>query len=158
MIQATARILRNIIEVKVGDADWVARPVQSEQEGLGHRIAALFATDYHVVPAAAPDHVEATVSYRAKVDEIRIQLADETWRTQSTTFGPMSIEYGGVRYTIYEKLTGKFAVLDGERPVALGQLGFRSCAVNDYPSELETFLGYLTLGCLIRSLTWQMLG
>lgn len=158
MIQATARILKNVIEASVGAAEWVARPVQSEHEGLGHRIAALFATDYHVVLAGSPEKVEATIAYRAKADEIRIQVADEAWRTHSTTFGPMSIEYGGVRYTIYEKLTGRFAVLDGERPVGVGQLGFRSCTLEQYPTELETFLGYLTIGYVIRSLTWQMLG
>jgi hypothetical protein len=158
MIQATARILKNVIEARVGEELWVARPVQSEQEGLGHRIAALFATEYHVYRVTAPNVVEATISYRAKADEIRIQIGEESWRTQSTTFGPMTVEYGGVHYIINERLTGRFAILDGERPVAVGQLGFRSCVVRDYPTELERFLGLLSLGYVIRTLTWEMFG
>lgn len=158
MIQATARILRNVIELRVGDKPWTARPVAAEREGLGSRIAALFATEYHVFHDAVPNVVQATVSYRAKSDEIRIQVGEDSWRTRSTTFGPMTIEYGGVRYTIYERLTGRFAVLDGDRPVGLGQLGFRSCVVRDYLPDLETFLGYLALGYVIRTLTWEMFG
>jgi hypothetical protein len=155
MIEATARILKNVIELKAGDEAWIARPVQAE---LGHRFAALFSTEYHLYRTARPEQVESTISYRAKADEIRIQTGEESWRTQSKTFGPMTIEYGGVRYVLYERLTGKFAVLDGESPVAVGQLGFRVCSLRDYPPELETFLGHLAVGYLIRSLTWQGLG
>jgi len=155
MIEATARILKNVIELKMGEEAWIARPVQAE---LGHRIAALFSTEYHLYRVARPDVVESTISYRAKADEIRIQTGEESWRTQSKMFGPMTIEYAGVRYTIYERLTGKFALLNGESPVAVGQLGFRACSLKEYPPELETFLGYLAVGYLIRSLTWQMLG
>jgi hypothetical protein len=158
MIQATARILKNVIELKIGEELWVARPVQAEQAGLGHRIAALFSTEFHVVRPSAPETVEATVTYRPKVDEIRMRVGEESWRTQSTTFGPMTIEYGGTRYTINERLTGKFAVLDGEKPVGVGQIGFRTCTIEEYPPELETFLGYLALGYVVRHLTWQMLG
>jgi len=158
MIQATARILKNVIELEVGAEQWLGRPVQAEQAGLGHRIVALFSTEYHLYRAGAPETVEATVSYRAKADEIRIQVGDETWKTQSTTFGPMTIEYGGVRYTINERLTGRFAVVHGETAVGVGQLGFRSCVIREYPAELETFLAYLALGYVVRSLTWQMLG
>jgi hypothetical protein len=158
MIQATARILRNVIELRVGDELWTARPVAAEREGLGSRIAALFATEYHVLHDATPGVVQATVSYRAKSDEIRIQVGEQSWRTKSTTFGPMTIEYGGVRYTIYERLTGRFAILDGDTPVGVGQLGFRSCVVRDYLTDLETFLGYLALGYVIRTLTWEMFG
>ncbi|MGB6501491.1 MAG: hypothetical protein WBG19_08870 [Thermoplasmata archaeon] len=158
MIQATARILKNIIELRVGGELWIGRPVQAEQAGLGHRIAALFSTEFHVVRSASPEAVEATVSYRAKSDEIRMHVGDESWRTQSTTFGPMTIDYGGTHYTINERLTGKFAVLDGETPVGVGQIGFRTCTIDQYPAELETFLGYLALGYVIRHLTWQMLG
>ncbi|HTP55885.1 MAG TPA: hypothetical protein VML53_04365, partial [Thermoplasmata archaeon] len=77
MIVATARVLKNVIELKVDDEPWLARPVQAEQAGVGHRIAALFSTEFHVYRAAAPDAVEATVSYRAKADEIRIQVGEE---------------------------------------------------------------------------------
>ncbi len=158
MIQATARILKNVIELRVGDEEWVARPVQAEQAGLGHRLAALFSTEYHVYRGRAPEVVESTVSYRAKADEIRIRVGEETLRTESSTFGPMTIEYGGARYTINERLTGKFALARGETPVGVGQLGFRSCRIEKYPPELETFLGLLAVGYVIRTLTWEMLG
>jgi hypothetical protein len=42
--------------------------------------------------------------------------------------------------------------------VGIGQLGFRSCTVQDYPPELERFLGLLSLGYVIRTLTWEMFG
>jgi len=158
MIQATARILRNVIEVRVGDAVWVGRPIEAEQEGLGARLAALFSTEYHLYRPDAPSVVEATISYRAKADEIRIQAGEESWKTTSSTFGPMTIAYGGVTYTIHEKLTGRFAILDGATPVAVGQLGYRSCAVRDYRPELERFLAHLALGYVIRTLTWEMVG
>ncbi|MGP8077951.1 MAG: hypothetical protein ACLQD8_01875 [Thermoplasmata archaeon] len=158
MIQATARILKNVIELRIGDEPWIGRPVQAEQGGIGHRIAALFSTEFHVYRSAAPEVVESTVSYRAKADEIRIRIGDESWRTQSTTFGPMTIEYGGAKYTIIERLTGRFAIANGAAPVGVGQIGFRTCTIQEYPPELETFLGFLALGYVIRHLTWQMLG
>ncbi|HTP53437.1 MAG TPA: hypothetical protein VML94_00500 [Thermoplasmata archaeon] len=158
MIQATARVLKNIIELRVGDEQFVGRPVQAEQAGLGHRIAALFSTEFHVVRPTTPLVVEATVSYRAKTDEIRMRIGEETWRTQATTFGPMTIDYGGVRYTINERLTGKFAIVNGAAPVGVGSIGFRTCTIDEYPPELGMFLGYLALGYVIRHLTWQMLG
>lgn len=158
MIEATARILKNVIEVAVGADAWVARPVQAEQAGLGHRLAALFSTEYHVYRAATPTLVESTISYRAKADEIRIQVGEESWRTKSTTFGPMTVQYAGVNYTINERLTGRFAVSNGTAPVGLGQLGFRSCVIREYPAELEVFLGHLAIGYVIRTLTWEMVG
>jgi hypothetical protein len=156
MIQATARILKNVIEVQVGDAVWLGRPIEAEQGGLGAKIAALFSTEYHLYLPDAPGAVEATISYRARTDEIRIQVGEESWRTRSSTFGPMTIDYGGVTYTIHERLTGKFAILDGNAPVAVGQLGYRSCAVRDYRPELERFLAHLALGYVVRTLTWEM--
>jgi hypothetical protein len=158
MIQATARVLKNIIELRVGDEPWVARPVESSQDGLGRRIAALFSTDYHVFRPAAPAEVAATVSYRAKSDEIRIQVGEDHWKTHATTFGPMTFDYGGVHYSINERLTGRFVILNGETPVGMGQLGFRSCQLRDYPPDLEVFFGHLALGYVIRTLTWEMFG
>jgi len=158
MIQATARILRNVIEVRVDDAVWVGRPIEAEQGGLGRRLAALFSTEYHLYRPDAPTVVESTVSYRAKSDEIRIQVGDESWKTRSSTFGPMTIDYGGVTYTIHERLTGRFAILQGSTPVAVGQLGYRSCVVRDYRPELETFLAHVALGYVVRTLTWEMFG
>ncbi len=158
MIQATARVLKNVIEVTVGGETWTCRPVQADAPGLGQRIAALFSTDYVVLRPERPEEVYASVSYRPKSDEIRIQVGDEYWRTRSTTFGPMTIEYGGVEYTINERLTGRFAILNGSKPVALGQLGFRSCAIRDYSADLEIFLANLAVGYVVRTLTWEMFG
>ena len=158
MIQATARVLKNVIEVSVGNETWACRPVEADAPGLGRRSAALFSTDYAVVRPEQPDRVYASVSYRRKNDEIRIQVGEEHWKTQSTAFGPMTIQYGGLRYTINERLTGRFAVLNGTEPVAIGQLGFRSCVIRDYPPDLEIFLANLALGYVIRTLTWEMTG
>lgn len=157
MIQATARILRNVIELQVGGETWLGRPIEAEQAGLGRRLAALFSTEYHVYRPADAEEVEATVSYRAKEDEIRIQAGEQSWRTRSSLFGPMTVDYGGKLLTIHERLTGKFAILDGRGPVGVGQLGFRSCVLKEYPPELEIFFAHLALGYVIRTLTWEML-
>jgi hypothetical protein len=152
MIQATARVLKNIIEVEVGGETWTSRPVELEQPGLGHRIAALFSTDYVTYRSSAPEEVHSTISYRAKNDEITIQVGEDRWRTRSTTFGPMTIEYGGIHFIIIERLTGRFAILRGSEPAAVGQLGFRSCVIRDYPADLEVFLANLSIGYVIRTL------
>jgi len=156
MIQATARILKNVIEVRVGDAVWTGRPIEAEQGGLTGRIVALFSTEYHLYRPDDPAQAESTISYRRKTDEIRIQVGEESWKTRSSTFGPMTIDYGGVTYTIHEHLTGRFAILDGATPVAVGQLGYRSCEVRDYRPELERFLTHLALGYVVRTLAWEM--
>ncbi len=158
MITATARILKNVIEVRVGDALWVGRPVEAEGGTLAGRIAALFSTEYHLYAPNPSDDPPTTVSYRAKADEIRIQSGDGSWKTRSSTLGPMWITYAGVDYAIHERLTGRFSVLNGTSPVAAGQLGFRSCVIRDYPAELEGFLVRLALGYVIRTLTWEMVG
>ncbi len=158
MIQATARVLKNVIEIRVGEELWLCRPVQWSEEGLGSRIAALFSTEYVTYRPQAPQEVHSNVTYRVKADEIRISVGDDHWTTKSTTFGPMTIDYGGSHYTINERITGKFAIVRGTEAVAVGQLGFlgfRSCVVKDYPPELEIFLANLTLGLLIRALTWE---
>ncbi len=54
MIEATARVLKNIIELKVGEEDWTAKPSGAEDPGIGRRIAALFATEYPDVPDERP--------------------------------------------------------------------------------------------------------
>jgi hypothetical protein len=156
MIQATARVLKNIIEIRVGDALWECRPVQAGQEGLGSRIAALFSQDYHTFVPPDPDRVHSTVSYTRKNDEIRIHVGDQLWRTVSSRLGPMSIDYHGVKYLINERLTGRFVVLRGSESVGVGQLGFRSCRIEEYPPELEPFLANLALGYVIRTLAWEM--
>jgi hypothetical protein len=155
MIQATARVLKNVIEIKVGDELWLARPVQWTEEGLGSRIAALFSTEYYTYRPSAPEQIHSTVDYRVKGDAIRISIGDDHWQTKSSTFGPITVEYGGRKYIIHERLTGRFAIVEAERPVGVGQTGFRSCAINDYPPELEGFFANLALGFLIRTLTWE---
>lgn len=156
MIQATARVLRNIIEIRVGEVLWECRPVQASQEGLGSRIAALFSQDYQTFVPPATDRVHSTVTYTRKNDEIRIRVAEETWRTVSSAFGPMTIDYHGVSYSINERLTGRFVIARGAEPVGVGQLGFRSCTIDQYPPELEPFLANLALGYVIRTLAWEM--
>jgi len=158
MIQATARILKNVIEVRVGDAVWVGRPIEAEQGGLANRLAALFSSEYHLYRPESPTVPDSTISYRAKIDEIRIQTAEDSWKTRSSVFGPMTIDYGGTTFTIHERLTGRFAILEGTNPVAVGQLGYRSCVLKDYRPELETFLAHLALGYVVRTLTWEMVG
>jgi hypothetical protein len=157
MIVVTARVLRNIIEVRLDGERWEARPVGSAAPALSKKIAALFSTVYETYRSTEPDVVYSTVTYATKNDEIIIQVGAEKWRTRSSKFGPLTFEFGGKSYAIHEKITGKFAILQGEALVASGQLGFRSCEVHEYPSELTEFLGSLALGYLIRSLFWQML-
>jgi hypothetical protein len=157
MILATARVLKNVIEVNVGDATWEARPVQSEQSGVGAALAALFSTEYHTYLPDAPDRPHSTVSYQRKNDQIRIQVGDQHWRTTSTVFGPMAIDYNGRHFTINERLTGRFAIVQGQAPVATVQLGFRSCRIEQYPAELEPFLANLAIGYVVRTLTWENL-
>jgi hypothetical protein len=158
MIRATARVLKNVIEVEVGSETWTGRPVESESPGLGPKIAALFSTEYILDRPHHATDGRSLVSYRAKSDEIRIQVGEDLWKTKSSTFGPMTVVYAGVEYTINERLTGKFAVLRGTDPVGVGQLGFRSCVIEQYPPALETFLAHLALGYVVRTLTWEMFG
>jgi hypothetical protein len=154
VIEATARVLKNVIELRVGPARWVARPVVQSTGTLTRKIAALFSTVYEVRDETTPDGVRATVSYHPQGDEILIQIGEQKWRTKSSLFGPTTFEYEGVRYSIVEKLTGRFAVLKGDQPIAHGEIGFRTCTIREYPGELEPFLGNLCLGYLMRSLFW----
>jgi membrane protein implicated in regulation of membrane protease activity len=156
MIEATARILKNVIEIKVGDTTWDCRPVESVQEGIGRKIAALFSTEYHTYAPPERGVVHSTVTYHRKNDEIKIHVGGDSWRTVSSGPGPMTIEYRGVKYTINERLTGRFVVVRGTEPMAVGQLGFRSCRIDEYPPELEPFLANLALGYVIRTLAWEM--
>jgi len=158
MIRATARVLKNVIEIEVGSETWTGRPVESEGTGIGQKIAALFSTEYVLDRPRAVADGRSLITYRPKADEIRIQVGEDLWKTKSTAFGPMTIVYGGVEYTINEKLTGRFAVLRGTEPVGVGHLGFRSCVIEDYPPALEVFFAHLALGYVIRTLTWEMFG
>lgn len=158
MIQATARVLQNVIELRVGAETWTCRPVVSSTGALVRRIASLFSTVYETYRASEPTTVYSTVSYHPKRDEILVQMGEQKWRTRSSLFGPITFEYGGLAYQINERLTGRFAILQGTRVVATGELGFRSCLVRECPTDLEPFVANLALGYLIRSLAWQMLG
>jgi len=156
MIRATARVLKNLIEMEVDSSVWVCRPVVTQTSAFARKIAALFSTTYETERPSEAGQVHSTVSYSAKKDEILIQVSEEKWRTISSLFGPMTVDYRGTRYEIFEKLTGKFAVMSGKQVVATGELGFRSCVIRDYPTELEGFLANLALGYLIRTLVWEM--
>jgi hypothetical protein len=158
MIRATARVLKNVIEIEVGEEVWTGRPIESESPGLGRKIAALFSTEYVLERPSAEADGRSIVSYRAKADEIRIQVGEDLWKTRSTMLGPMTILYAGVEYQINERLTGRFAVLRGADPVGVGRLGFRSCVIEEYPPALEVFLAHLALGYVVRTLTWEMFG
>ncbi len=158
LIEATARVLKNVIDVQVGTEAWVGRPTGSEEPALGRRLAALFATEYRVYRASEPAVVHSVISYHAKSDEIHIRLGDVNVRTKGTTFGPLRFEYGGVTFSINERLTGRFTILDGEKAVGTGQLGFRSCVIREYPGELEVLFVNLAVGYVIRTLTWEMFG
>jgi hypothetical protein len=156
MIQATARVLQNVIELKLEHEEWMCRPVVSATGAITRRIAALFATTYETYRSTDPNAVHSTVSYSAKKDEVLVQIGELKWRTKSSIFGPMTFEYGGVDYQINEKLTGRFGILTNGRVVATGELGFRSCVIRDSPPELEGFFANLALGYLIRTLVWEM--
>ena len=155
MIQATARVLQNIIEIRVGEETWLCKPVVGATGTLTRAIASLFATVYETYRSSEPEVVHSTVSYHAKKDEVIIQIGEQKWRTQSSLFGPMTFEYGNLPYTVNEKLTGRFAILQGTTLVAEGGLGFRSCVVREYAPDLEGFLANLSLGLLIRTLVWE---
>jgi hypothetical protein len=156
MIQATARVLQNVVELKLEHEEWICRPVVTSTGAITRRIASLFSTTYETYRSTDPNEVHSTVSYQAKKDEILIQLGELKWRTKSSLFGPMTFEYGGVDYQVVEKLTGRFGILTGGRVVASGELGFRSCIIREAPPELEGFLANLALGYLIRTLVWEM--
>ncbi len=156
MIRATARVLQNVVEMEVDQETWLCRPVVNATGALTRRLAALFSTTYETIRSSAPEEVHSTVSYSAKKDEILVQIGEEKWRTVSSLFGPMTFEYGGVRYTVHEKLTGRFAIFDGPRVVASGELGFRSVVLRDASPELAPFFANLALGYLIRTLVWEM--
>jgi hypothetical protein len=158
MIEATARVLRNVIELRVGDEEWTARPAGADDAGLGRRIAALFSTEYLTYRSIESGVVHSTVSYHAKNDEIRIQLGGNLVKTTSTANGPLGFNYGGVRFNINERLTGRFTILRETEPVGVGQLGFRSCTLKDYPAELEVIFANLAIGYVIRTLTWEVFG
>jgi hypothetical protein len=157
MIQAVARVLENVIELKVGEEVWTCRPVVAATGSVTRRVAALFATTYETYRSSDPQTVHSTVSYHVKKDEVLIQVGEQKWRTRSTVLGPMYFDYGGVNYTVNEKLTGRFAILDAGTVIAQGELGFRSCVIRDSPPDLEMFLANVALGFLIRTLVWEML-
>ena len=156
MIQAIARVLHNVIEIKLPRESWLCRPVANAQNPLARRIAALFSTVYTTYRSTEPEVVYSTVSYHPKRDEIIIQIGEQKWRTRSSPFGPMTFEYGGLPYAVHEKLTGKFSILQGATVLVTGELGFRTCTIHEAPGELEGFFANLALGYLIRNLFWEM--
>jgi hypothetical protein len=156
MIRATARVLRNVIELEVGGSTWIAKPVPSLSAPIARQLSSLFSTVYETFRPEAPETVYSTVSYAGKKDEILVQKGEERLRVRSSVFGPMTFEYGGARFEIHEKLTGRFGVFRDGNLVGSGQLGFRSCVIKECPPELELLLADLSLGYLIRNLFWEM--
>jgi hypothetical protein len=158
MIRATARVLRNVIEMEVGGEAWTCQPVAEGGSGvLSHRIALLFSTRYETIRASDGGKVHSTVTYQPKKDEILVQVGEQKWHTRSTLFGPITFDYGNSVYTINEKLTGRFGILKGTDLIASGELLFRTAVIRDYPAEMEGFLANLALGYLIRTLWWATL-
>jgi hypothetical protein len=158
MIRATARVLRNVIEMEVGGETWSCQPVaEGRSGGLSRQIQLLFSTRYETTRASDGGKVHSTVTYQPKKDEILIQVGEQKWRTKSTVFGPITFDYGNSSYTITEKLTGQFGILKGTDLVASGELLFRTAVIRDYPPEMEGFLANLALGYLIRTLWWATL-
>jgi hypothetical protein len=158
MIRATARVLRNVIEMEVGGEAWSCQPVAEGSGGaLSRRIALFFSTRYETFRGSENGAVHSTVTYQPKKDEILIQVGEQKWRTRSTMFGPITFDYAGSSYTITEKLTGRFGILKGADLVASGELLFRTAVIRDYPPEMEGFLANLALGYLIRTLWWATL-
>jgi len=153
MIEATARVLKNVIEVQVGKETWTARPAGADEAALGRRIAALFSTEYRTYRAPEPEVVHSVISYHAKSDEIHIALGETHVRTKGSAFGPLLFEYGGVKFTINERLTGRFSILRGETLVGVGQIGFRTCVIREYPPDLEIIFANLAIGYVMRTLT-----
>jgi hypothetical protein len=156
-IQATARVLRNVIEIRGTGASWIGRPVVTSTGSLSRKIAALFSMTYQTFPWDGPDQVLSTVSYHPKRDEILVQMGEEKWRIRSSIFGPLTFEYGRVPFAVHEKLTGRFGIFRGESVVSTGELGFRTCTIRDPPPELEWFFANFALGYLIRNLLWEAL-
>jgi hypothetical protein len=154
MIRVTAKVVQNVFEVKVGTELWTARPVIHGTHPIGRKLQALFSTVYTTHKVESPEKVESTVSYHAKRDEIWVQVGEEKWRTKSSLFGPSTFSYGGMDYTIVEKLIGRFIILRGGQPVAQGEIGFRTITMKEYPPELERFFAHLAVGYLIRTLAW----
>lgn len=158
MIRATARVLRNVIEMEVGGEAWTCQPVAESGGGaLSRQIALLFSTRYETQRPGDGGRVHSTVTYQPKKDEILIQIGEQKWRTSSTVFGPITFEYAGSTFAITEKLTGRFGILKGSDLIATGELLFRTAVIRDYPPEMEGFLANLALGYLIRTLWWATL-
>ena len=156
MIQATARILQNLIDLKVGEEHWTCRPVVTATGPISRRIASLFSTNYETYRPTDPTRVYSHVSYAPKKDEILIQIGEEKWHTRSSLFGPILFEHGNQLFEVHEKLTGRFGITRQGELVARGEFGFRTCTIHDSRPELEGFLAHFALGYLIRSLWWAL--
>ena len=94
MIRATARVLKNIIEIEIGSETWLARPVPSMSAPIARQLSSLFSTVYETFRPLRSGAVHSTVSYHAKHDEIIVQMGETKWRTHSSAFGPLTFETG----------------------------------------------------------------
>lgn len=149
--------MKNEIHVEVGPTEWVAKPIPAWTGSLGRTISALFSTHYKIYALGSEQgEPQAHVSYYPLKDQILIQIGEEKWQTRSTRFGPAKFDHEGVQYTIFEKMTGRFAIERTGTVVAEGKCRFRSVVVTHYLPGLETFLGYLVVGLLIRNLMGEL--
>jgi hypothetical protein len=156
-VSATAKILKNLIRIEVGQAVWIARPIPSGQGHIMRAISTLFSTHYHVYDSEKEDKPPvASVYYYPVRDEILVQVEEQKWRTKSNTFGPTLFVYEDIEYALHEKITGRFFIVEGERLVAEGRCQFRSVIMESYDKKMETFLGYLSIGLLIRTLSGEL--
>jgi hypothetical protein len=156
-ITTTARVLKNNITIEVGKIEWVAKPLPMGHGPIAQAISTLFSTYYTVYESAEKEAKQiANVSYYPVKDEILIQVEEQKWKTESNTFGPSKIVFEDIEYVIHEKITGKFVIMQGEEIVAEGVCRFRSVVISSYPKKLETFLAYLSVGLLIRTLFGEM--
>ncbi len=137
----------------LGKTEWVARPLPALKGGLAGAFTALFSTRYAVYEGPYLDKDPIShVSYHPLKDEIVIQAGETKWKTESSTFGPLTFRFEERTYEIQEKMTGRFAVARDGAVVAEGQARFRSVIVTTYPDEMQGFFGQLAIGLLIRTL------
>ncbi|MCI4361939.1 MAG: hypothetical protein L3J77_01925, partial [Thermoplasmata archaeon] len=79
MIRATARVLRNVIELEVSGEAWTAKPVATSDGAIARKIVSLFSTTYETYRAPEPTVVYSTVTYFPKKDEILVQVGEQKW-------------------------------------------------------------------------------
>lgn len=150
-ISAVAKVLKNVVEVEVGDEKWLALPLSPWKEGILRALSNLFSTHYEVYRNGGEVPI-STVYYNPLEDQISIAAGEATWVTEAERFGPARVTYDGTEYTIYETVTGRFTIVGTDQPVIQGRAKFRSVSIDTCPEEMTVFLANLAIGILIRTL------